>query len=131
MNQLHTCYKLIPIHPQVFLHAAEKSIIDIRLVDVLQEVPDRGKREDEGVEFEEEPALVGGELPCIPQIALPCLDGLYDNVSSGVVWCIFVFRIDALRRGDYRVSCVLHFELGLRGADAAGGKGLFYETPAI
>lgn len=67
----HTSNKLIPKHLQVFFHSTEKSIVDIRLIDVLQEIPNGSKGENERIDFEKKPSLIWGEVPRIPYVAFP------------------------------------------------------------
>ncbi len=71
-----TCNQFIAIHLQILLHPAEEGIVDIGLVEVLEEVADGREGEDKGVDLEEEPALVLGEVPRVPDVTFPCLDGL-------------------------------------------------------
>lgn len=44
--------QFIPIHAQVFLHSTEKGIVDIRLVDVLEEVAQGSECQDKCIHLE-------------------------------------------------------------------------------
>lgn len=44
----------------------------------------RRKSEHKGIQLEQQPTLVFGQLPCIPDISLPGLDWLYDQLFLGI-----------------------------------------------
>ncbi len=80
-----TCNELVAKHLEVFLHTAQKGIIHVALIEILEKVSYGGKSENESVHLEEEFALVRRELPRVPHVTLPATEGLHDEVFSGII----------------------------------------------
>lgn len=72
-----TSNKFIAIHIELLLHSTQKRIVDVCLINVLEEVPNGSKRQDKSVNLEKKPSLLLGQLPCIPDVALPGLAALF------------------------------------------------------
>lgn len=75
-----TGHEFVTVHIKIFFHPTEECIVDIRLVNVLQEVTDRGKGEHKCINFEKKPSLIRRQLPRIPNVSFPCLERLDDNI---------------------------------------------------
>ena len=71
------------------LHWAQEGVFRVVLVKIFEEIANGCECENEGVEFEEEPALFGWKFPSIPELSLPGFDTLSSNGILRIMGYIF------------------------------------------